>query len=471
MRVRRGRRAVRRPGRGGDDGRSGRGTGRARRPGVATAAPPMERRPVRVRASPRHVETLVVGGGPAGDGGGERRRGSRRSRDARRGERTAGRRAGAGRRAPSSATALGVYDDGYVVVHERIPAGRTSVARACAARGARDGCARAAHRVRGQRPARRDARRRPLATFLDRFGVLPGERAVVFTTNHSGHDAAVRAPRGGRRRSRSSSTGKPEDRRRRGSRCGASTSRNGWAVAGTDGDPRLSAVHLLGPDGSTRDTIAADVLLVSGGWNPVVQLWRAIGGGLRYDEPRACFVPDGNGPRWLSVVGAAAGEVPDVRSVLVRACARTTRGTSSTSSATRRSRTCCEAVHARSPLGRARQAGDVHRHRGRPGTHVGRADRRDREPGARRRTGRARPDRRPTAVHPGLVRGARGARPRPSLRSGPRDADPRVARRTRRRVRERRVSGSGRGTSQSGRPRRWTRRSSARASPSAPASA
>ena len=56
--------------------------------------------------------------------------------------------------------------------------------------------------------------------------------------------------------------------------------------------------------------IDADLLLVSGGWNPVVQLWRAIGGGLRYDESRTCFVPDGNGPRWLSVVGAAAGDVP-----------------------------------------------------------------------------------------------------------------------------------------------------------------
>src|SRR4029079_15488735 len=27
-------------------------------------------------------------------------------------------------------------------------------------------------------------------TFLDRFGVVPGTRAVVFTTNHRGHDAA-----------------------------------------------------------------------------------------------------------------------------------------------------------------------------------------------------------------------------------------------------------------------------------------
>jgi sarcosine oxidase subunit alpha len=80
-------------------------------------------------------------------------------------------------------------------------------------------------------------------------------------------------------------------------------------VTGTDGESRVTAVHLQGPAGE-RDRIDADLLLVSGGWSPVVQLWRAIGGGLRYDEPRACFVPDGTGPGWLSVVGAADGDVP-----------------------------------------------------------------------------------------------------------------------------------------------------------------
>ncbi len=87
--------------------------------------------------------------------------------------------------------------------------------------------------------------------------------------------------------------------------------RTGWAVTGTEGDPRVSAVHLAGPGGAT-ETIEADLLLVSGGWNPATQLWRGIGGGLRYDEERRSFVPDGGAPPWLEIVGAAAGEVPDV---------------------------------------------------------------------------------------------------------------------------------------------------------------
>ncbi|HEX8133922.1 MAG TPA: glycine cleavage T C-terminal barrel domain-containing protein, partial [Actinomycetes bacterium] len=58
-----------------------------------------------------------------------------------------------------------------------------------------------------------------------------------------------------------------------------------------------------------RLRLDADLVAVSGGWNPVTQLHRAIGGGLRYAADKSCFVPDG-GPAWLEVVGAAAGEVP-----------------------------------------------------------------------------------------------------------------------------------------------------------------
>ncbi|HZP90780.1 MAG TPA: glycine cleavage T C-terminal barrel domain-containing protein, partial [Actinomycetota bacterium] len=63
---------------------------------------------------------------------------------------------------------------------------------------------------------------------------------------------------------------------------------------------------VLEADGRER-AVEADLVLVSGGINPNLALWRAIGGGLRFDEELACFVPDGEGPPWLSVVGAAAG--------------------------------------------------------------------------------------------------------------------------------------------------------------------
>ena len=74
----------------------------------------------------------------------------------------------------------------------------------------------------------------------------------------------------------------------------------GWVVSGTEGDRWLEAVHLEGPDGDRR-TIECDSLLVSGGWDPNLALWRAIGGGLRFDEEVERVRPDAKvrrGCRW-----------------------------------------------------------------------------------------------------------------------------------------------------------------------------
>jgi sarcosine oxidase, subunit alpha len=205
------------------------------------------------------------------------------------------------------ATATGVYDMGYVVVHER----SRPLERVWHVRAGRIILATGAH----ERPIAFADNDRPgvmlsgaARLYADGFGVAPGERAVVFTTNHAGYEAAftladtgveitavIDAGVGGR----AADTARERDIQV-------------WtrsAVTGTEGDPRISAVHVSGPGGATA-RIEADLLLVSGGWNPAVQLWRAIGGGLRYDDDRACFVPDGNGPAWLSTTGAAAGDIP-----------------------------------------------------------------------------------------------------------------------------------------------------------------
>ena len=206
------------------------------------------------------------------------------------------------------ATALGVYEDGYVLIHQR----SRPIERVWHVRARNVVLATGAH----ERPIAFADNDRPgvmlatsARTYLDRFGVVPGTRAVVFTTNHRGHDAAFALADAGVEIATivdADAAGGPATDAAREREIDV---RGGWAVAGTEGDPRVSAVRLAGPAGE-RDSIDADLLLVSGGWNPVVQLWRAIGGGLRYDEPRACFVPDGTGPAWLSVVGAAAGDVP-----------------------------------------------------------------------------------------------------------------------------------------------------------------
>ena len=205
------------------------------------------------------------------------------------------------------ATAAGVYDMGYVVVHER----SRPLERVWHVRAERVILATGTH----ERPIAFADNDRPgimlsgaARMYADRFGVAPGRRAVLFTTNHAGYDAAFTLADSGIEIASIVDAG-PGGRAADAARKRGIEVRTRSAVTGTEGDPRVRAVHVAGPGGAAR-TIEADLVLVSGGWNPAVQLWRAIGGGLRYDEDRACFVPDENGPPWLSMVGAAAGDVP-----------------------------------------------------------------------------------------------------------------------------------------------------------------
>jgi sarcosine oxidase subunit alpha len=186
------------------------------------------------------------------------------------------------------ATALGLYDGGFVVIHER---GRP-VERLWHVRAGRVILATGAH----ERPIAFANCDRPgvmlagaVRAYVGDFAVLPGERAVIFTTNGSTDGLQELLPEVG------AEVVATVDARR------------GEFVTAAHGEARVEAVTTRAADGSER-IVACDLVAVSGGWNPVTQLWRAIGGGLIYDEQRACFLPNGDGPPWLEVVGAAAGE-------------------------------------------------------------------------------------------------------------------------------------------------------------------
>ncbi len=213
-----------------------------------------------------HVETLVVGGGPAG------RKAAVAA--AKRGDRVMLvdechriDRPPEGVTVLPRTTALGVYDDGYVVAHER----SATLERLWHVRADRVVLATGAHErfvafAGNDRPGVMLAS--AAATYVERFGVLPGDRVAVFTTNDSGLGSADALRAGG-----------------------------------------ADIVHTIGlgedPSAAMEDV---DLLLVSGGWNPNLTLWRSMGGGLRYSRRLATFRPDGVGPPWLEVVGSADGD-------------------------------------------------------------------------------------------------------------------------------------------------------------------
>ncbi|MFC8513504.1 sarcosine oxidase subunit alpha family protein [Streptomyces sp. NPDC057257] len=157
-------------------------------------------------------------------------------------------------------------------------------------------------------------------TYLNRHGVLPGRHAVVFTTNDSAYAAALDLHTAGVEIAAIVDTrpapGEWADR----ARAAGIEVLPGHAVTGTEGEQRLTAVAVA-PYGQTtgRREFAADLLLVSGGWNPVAHLFSQAGGKLRYDEELGTFVPD-TCRQAVEVAGSAAG-VFDLPGVLAQGAA------------------------------------------------------------------------------------------------------------------------------------------------------
>ncbi|WP_229859976.1 2Fe-2S iron-sulfur cluster-binding protein, partial [Streptomyces anandii] len=145
-------------------------------------------------------------------------------------------------------------------------------------------------------------------TYLHRYGVLPGRRAVVLTTNDSAYAAALDLHAAGVDVAAVLDT-RPEPGRwaDRAARAGIEVLA-AHAVTATEGDPRLTTVVAAryGEDTGAGREFPADLLLVSGGWNPVVHLFSQAGGKLRYDDALGSFVP-GTCRQAVEVAGGANG--------------------------------------------------------------------------------------------------------------------------------------------------------------------
>ncbi|WP_046732784.1 2Fe-2S iron-sulfur cluster-binding protein [Streptomyces humi] len=147
-------------------------------------------------------------------------------------------------------------------------------------------------------------------TYLNRFGVLPGTRAVVFTTNDSAYPAALELADAGVRIAAVADVREevPEHWRSACAERGIAV-RAGHVVTGTSGIERVTRAHVA-PFGAgrlgERHGVDCDLLLVSGGWNPAVALFSQARGTLRYDAGIGAFVPAG-APGGVRTAGAAGG--------------------------------------------------------------------------------------------------------------------------------------------------------------------
>jgi sarcosine oxidase, subunit alpha len=150
-------------------------------------------------------------------------------------------------------------------------------------------------------------------SYVNRHAVRPGRRALVFTNNDSAYGAALDLKAAGIDvvaivDARPAPSGTLVARARE-----AGLDILGGRVVGRAlGGRRLRSAELRVLDesgarlvGSPR-RVACDLIAVSGGWSPSVQLFAQSPGHLRYDDSRGCFLP-GKAPQRERSAGAANG--------------------------------------------------------------------------------------------------------------------------------------------------------------------
>ncbi|MFF9323582.1 sarcosine oxidase subunit delta family protein [Streptomyces sp. NPDC014776] len=144
-------------------------------------------------------------------------------------------------------------------------------------------------------------------TYLHRYAVVPGRHAVVFTTNDSAYPAALDLAAAGVDIEAIVDTRPEPGEWAERARAAGIQVLAGHAVTGTEGAERLTAVTVapFGESAGQRE-FAVDLLLVSGGWNPVAHLFSQSGGKLRHDDALGTFVPD-SGRQAVEVAGSANG--------------------------------------------------------------------------------------------------------------------------------------------------------------------
>ena len=205
------------------------------------------------------------------------------------------------------ATVFGYYDHNYLTIAQRHPGGG---GRLWHVRAGRVVLATGAH----ERPLVFAGNDRPgvmlagaARTYLNRYAVRLGTRAVVCTTNDSAYTTALDLLASGV--DVLVADARHESARADAVRAAGGEVRFGTVVVGTEGEPAVSAV-LLGEaaGGGPVELFHCDLVAVSGGWNPVVHLHSQARGTVRYDEVIAAFVPDRCVQANVSV-GSANGEL------------------------------------------------------------------------------------------------------------------------------------------------------------------
>ncbi|MWD26517.1 sarcosine oxidase subunit alpha family protein [Aquicoccus sp. SCR17] len=136
--------------------------------------------------------------------------------------------------------------------------------------------------------------------YLNRYGAAAGKAFVVFGNNDDAHRTALDLADAGLH------VAAVIDSRHEARLSGPFDVHAGAQVIGTRGGRALEAVVIRHPNGRV-ESIAADCLAMSGGWNPSVHLTCHMGARPVWQEDIAAFVPPPGAVPGLIPAGAAAG--------------------------------------------------------------------------------------------------------------------------------------------------------------------
>ncbi|MCW8307995.1 sarcosine oxidase subunit alpha family protein [Acidiphilium sp. PA] len=144
-------------------------------------------------------------------------------------------------------------------------------------------------------------------TYVERYAVKPGNRAVVFTAHDDAYRAAVSLHRAGVAIAaivdlRESPAGPGLDA----ARTAGLPVRTHATIIGTEGNLRVAAVSVATIGETKSERIACDLVLMSGGFTPSVHLFSQSRGKLAFDPALDAFIP-GTPAEPTIAAGAAAG--------------------------------------------------------------------------------------------------------------------------------------------------------------------
>ena len=158
-----------------------------------------------------------------------------------------------------------------------------------------------------------------VSAYINRYAVVPGRNAVIFTNNDSGYQCALDLKTAGAQvtvvdpRPGDGNGALQTQAKRHGVKV-----LNGAVVTVAHGKLRVSSVEVSaysnGTVGAKQADLACDLLAMSGGWSPILHLFAQSGGKAHWHDEKLCFVP-GKAMQAETSVGGCAGEFTLARSI------------------------------------------------------------------------------------------------------------------------------------------------------------